>query len=120
MVDSESEEIYYKITPVYNKSISEISEWRRDGESFQIITTWRYGYAKVEGEIEYPEDYEKTKRINVLALNLIDHSFDDGDVEFIFISDFSDDEQEEIENAYTESYDDGLEELGFEEFETEY
>ena len=111
----------FKLSTKYKKSITEKQFWTKDGKTIIYSTGWRWGYARYDDEPDVDMNLEDNEEVNIYDLgDVIDHSFDDGCwADWEFPDDMDEEEQEQIQEAYDEDYDDGLYELGWECNDTE-
>ena len=111
----------FKLSTKYKKSITEKQFWTKDGKTIIYSTGWRWGYARYDDEPDVDMNLEDNEEVNIYDLgDVIDHSFDDGCwADWEFPDDMDEEEQEQIQEAYDEDYDDGLYELGRECNDTE-
>lgn len=108
----------YKISPKEKKSILVTTTYKKGEDRFiSREETFRWGYAVIEA---YKKDIPTNEEIVVTEFELIDHSYDDGVTVFWqYPDDMSDEEKENIENAFNDDGDDGLEKLGWLYFDSE-
>ena len=111
----------FKLSTKYKKSITEKQFWTKDGKTIIYSTGWRWGYARYDDEPDVDMNLEDNEEVNIYDLgDVMDHSFDDGCwADWEFPDDMDEEEQEQIQEAYDEDYDDGLYELGWECNDTE-
>lgn len=109
----------YKISPIEKKSIIVTTTYKtgkpfvyHEGDKLiSIEETFRWGYAVVEAN---KKDLTKQSEIMVSDYNMIDHSYEDCSALFWdYPDDMSDEEKENIENAFDEDGEDGLGKLGW-------
>ena len=103
----------WKISTKYKKSITEKQFWTKDGKTIVYSIGWRWGYAKYA---EKPEiNNEDDEEVNIYELgDVIDQGQDDGCwSDWEFPDDMDEEEQERLQEAYEEEYDEGLENEGW-------
>ena len=116
----DDDDVTYKISTKDKNSISEQERWKKGENHFYITRTWRWGYVIVNGEPMFPEGYSPDVGIDVNdAFDVVDVSYDDADIEYEFIGDLSEEEQEEIIQRYEEDFDEALEILDWRAKDTE-
>jgi hypothetical protein len=113
----------WTLKTLYKKSAYERQHWYKDGKEVIREEGYRWGTFYCESD-EQPEiDLENSDEYN---LSETDYdweleSLDDGCwAEWEYPDDLSEEEREEIENAWEENYFEGMEELGWSNDETEY
>jgi hypothetical protein len=116
----DDDDMTYKISTKDKNSISEQERWKKGENHFYITRTWRWGYVIVNGEPMFPEGYSPDLGVDVNdAFDVIDVSYDDADIEYEFIGDLSEEEQEQIIQRYEEDSDEALEDLDWRPKDTE-
>lgn len=113
----------YKIEPLEKKSIvvnttyktGEPSIYHEGDRLISREETFRWGYAIIEA---YKKDIPKNEDVVVTEFELVDHSYEDGVAVFWeYPEDMTEEEKENIENAYDEDGEDGLVKLGWHYFD---
>jgi hypothetical protein len=102
----------WKVSTKYKKSITEKQFWTKDGKTIIYSIGWRWGYAKYA---EKPDIDEDDDEVNIYELgNVIDQEQEDGCwSDWEFPDDMDEEEQEKLQEAYEEEYDEGLEGEGW-------
>ena len=102
----------WKVSTKYKKSITEKQFWTKDGKTIVYSTGWRWGYARYAEKPEIDEDDEE---VNIYELgDVIDQEQEDGCwSDWEFPDDMDEEEQEKLQEAYEEDYDEGLEGEGW-------
>lgn len=109
----------YKISPIEKKSVVVTTTYKtgqpsifQEGDLFiSREETFRWGYAVIQA---YKKDIPKNEEIIVSGFELIDHAYEDGvSVYWQFPDGMSDEDKENIESAFDEDDEDGLEKLGW-------
>lgn len=114
----------YKISNAHKKSVVELETWRNSttGEEFTIEHGWRWGEWWFESDTEPEIDLlNEGDNFDPYSIGEIDnHNLDDGCWCFFeFPKDFNEALAEKIEQVWEEDMFQGLEELGFEHFDTD-
>ena len=113
----------YKLSNNEKKNVTEVEIWRNSDtdQSFTIESGWRWGEWFFESDTEPNIDLVNEKGIDPFSIaDIDDHSYDDGCwLFFEFPDDFDQGLAEQIETAYEEDSFSGLNNLGFEHWDTE-
>ena len=108
---------------LHKKSAVEKQFWYKDGKTIIRYEGYRWGTFYCESNGQPDIDLENSDEYN-LSESDYDwelESLDDGCwAEWEYSDDISEEEQEEIENAWDENYFEGMEELGWSNNDTEY
>lgn len=112
----------YKISTVEKKMVIEVETYRHEsGKEIMFSRLWRWGVAYSDEPIEIPADYDPEEGINIFDSFSIDDSEEDDCCidDLIFSSEIDEKEQEALEEAYYEDGFEGLENLGFQQWDRE-
>ena len=103
----------YRLSALYKKSVIERTYYSRDGRFIVREEGWRWG--NFSGEFETRPDIDLTEDIEIMSEEGWEmEDLDDGCwLDWEFPDDMSDEEREQIQNAYDEEYNEGLEGLGW-------
>ncbi len=109
----------YKISTVEKKSVIEKNFYEKDGKTFYIEQGYRWGYFTTNEKPDL-EDYDPSEGLMIYQYDVDDHSFDDGCwIEFHYDDKITEEEREQIENAWEEDWYEGLNNLGWQDDEYE-
>lgn len=102
----------WKVSTKHKKSITEKQFWTKDGKTIVYSIGWRWGYAKYA---EKPDIDEDDDEVNIYELgDVIEQEQEDGCwSDWEFPDDMDEEEQEKLQEAYEEEYDEGLEGEGW-------
>jgi hypothetical protein len=113
----------WKITNYHKKNAVEIQFWTKDGVTVKKLEGYRWGNWSCESD-EMPEiDLENPDGYELFATNYdweMEDMIDGSWMEWEFPDDMSEEEREEIERTWDESWYEGMEELGWYNDETEH
>ena len=108
----------WEISALYKKSAYEITYWFKDGKRLSREEGYRWGSFVCDSDERPDIDLGETFEVDA-DWDLVE--LDDGCwAEWEFPDDMTEEEQEEIETAYSENFYEGLEELGWGQSDTEY
>lgn len=109
----------WKITPEYKKNVTEIEIWKKDDQYLKRVHGWRWGEYTAYEEPDL-SDYDPEVGIDVNSLDGDQGDLDDGQYEeWEFPEGMTEEQQQELMDAWEEDWHEGISNLGWEEWETE-
>ena len=109
----------YKISTIEKKSVVEKNFYVKDDKTFYIEQGYRWGYFTTDEKPDL-ENYDPNIGLMIYEYDVDDHSFDDGCwIEFYYDDEITEEEREQIENAWEEDWYEGIEASGWSEGDSE-